>query len=128
MQNEKSHHVGFEIRLAISVASSGHWSSTVTRLIEAGCSVDEKDEEDHTPLYPAALRGHVLVVDNCSIEEHRLICRGGYCSTALQAASYSGDEAVVQLLLKEGADVETQGGYYGNALQAASLGGQSCSY
>ncbi|CUS15226.1 unnamed protein product, partial [Tuber aestivum] len=39
------------------------------------------------------------------------------------AASYQGNESVVQLLVKCGADVNAQGGYYGNALQAAAYQG-----
>ena len=42
---------------------------------------------------------------------------------ALQAASYNGDEKLVELLLDKGADVNAQGGDYGNALYAASVGG-----
>ncbi|RMZ76840.1 hypothetical protein DV738_g4654, partial [Chaetothyriales sp. CBS 135597] len=42
---------------------------------------------------------------------------------ALQAASTYGHEAVVQLLLKSGADVNAQGGPYSNALLAAIDGG-----
>jgi hypothetical protein len=42
---------------------------------------------------------------------------------ALQAASASGDNAVVSLLLEKGADVNAQGGYYSNALYAASSKG-----
>ena len=46
----------------------------------------------------------------------------GEYGNALQAASVSGHEKVVQMLLDQGADVNAQGGEYGNALQAASFG------
>ncbi|SLM38546.1 vegetative incompatibility protein het-e-1 [Lasallia pustulata] len=39
---------------------------------------------------------------------------------ALQAASLTDHDQVVQMLLDKGADVNAQGGMYGNALQAAS--------
>jgi ankyrin repeat protein len=39
---------------------------------------------------------------------------------ALLAASAKGHEAIVQMLLNKGADVNAEGGYYGNALRAAS--------
>ena len=42
---------------------------------------------------------------------------------ALQAASSSGHENIVRLLLEKGADVNLQGGFYGSALQAASFHG-----
>ncbi|KAB5572198.1 hypothetical protein GE09DRAFT_1098657 [Coniochaeta sp. 2T2.1] len=45
---------------------------------------------------------------------------GGIYGTALQTASYRGDEAVVRLLLNKGANVNAKGGSYGTALQAAS--------
>jgi hypothetical protein len=49
--------------------------------------------------------------------------QGGLYGNALQAASYGGDEKVVQMLLDAGGEVNTQGGRFGNALQAASVGG-----
>jgi ankyrin repeat protein len=41
----------------------------------------------------------------------------------LDETSERGQDKIVELLLRKGADVNTQGGYYGNALQAASAGG-----
>lgn len=49
--------------------------------------------------------------------------KGGRYGTALQGASFESHEAVVRLLLEEGADVDTQGGDYGSALQAAAAAG-----
>ena len=46
---------------------------------------------------------------------------GVWNGAALQAASWTGQEDMVQLLLDRGAAVEAEGGYYGTALQAASL-------
>ncbi|KAF7511461.1 hypothetical protein GJ744_004650 [Endocarpon pusillum] len=43
--------------------------------------------------------------------------------TALLKAAERGRDAVVQLLLDKGTEVNAQGGYYGNALQAASAKG-----
>jgi ankyrin repeat protein len=47
--------------------------------------------------------------------------RTGSHGFAITAAAYTGHEAVVRLLLDEGADVNVQGRYFGTALQAASL-------
>ena len=60
-------------------------------------------------LYYASLFGFVEACEN--------ILKG------LEAASFAGHEAVVRLLLDEGAEVNAQGGHYGNALEAASFGG-----
>jgi ankyrin repeat protein len=49
--------------------------------------------------------------------------QGGEYGNALQAAAYSGNEAVVRLLVASRADVNAQGGRYGNALQAAASSG-----
>ena len=44
-------------------------------------------------------------------------------ATRFQAASITGSNKIVELLLAKGADITAQGGYYGNALQAASAEG-----
>ncbi|CUS10748.1 unnamed protein product, partial [Tuber aestivum] len=49
--------------------------------------------------------------------------RGGRFGNALQAATYQGNQSVMQLLLERGAEVNAQGGKYGNALQAAAYHG-----
>lgn len=56
--------------------------------------------------------------------------QGGTCGNALQAASLSGPQVIVELLLETGAEIDAQGGGigktiqrggYGNAPQAASF-------
>ena len=49
--------------------------------------------------------------------------RADTTATRCRRLQYGGHEAVVELLLEKGADVDAQGGYYGNALQAAADGG-----
>ena len=51
--------------------------------------------------------------------------KGGEYGSALQAASFRGDKAIVKLLLENGAEVNAKGGEYGNALQAAAASYQS---
>ncbi|KAJ7706669.1 ankyrin repeat-containing domain protein, partial [Mycena rosella] len=51
------------------------------------------------------------------------IVEGWLGSPALQEASTWGNEAVVRLLIPNGADVNLQGGRYGTALRAASAHG-----
>ena len=50
------------------------------------------------------------------------VCGGTY-GNALQAAAYSGFEAIARLLLEKGVDPDVQGGPFGNALQATALRG-----
>lgn len=49
--------------------------------------------------------------------------RGGAYRNALQAASASGHDAVIQLLLDRGAEVNTLGEIFGGAVQVASYNG-----
>ena len=49
--------------------------------------------------------------------------KGGEYGNALQAASFKGNEAIVKLLLENGAEVNAKGGKYENALQAALFSG-----
>ena len=76
------------------------------------------------PLYHACFIGVlrltelVLEAANASvIDEISTKSKYGF---ALQVAAFHGREAIVQLLLDKGADVNAQGGRFGNALQAAS--------
>jgi len=48
----------------------------------------------------------------------------GYHGTALNVAALSGQEAIFQLLLDRGADVNFTGGHFGTALQAAAFTGR----
>ncbi|KFY39482.1 hypothetical protein V494_03965 [Pseudogymnoascus sp. VKM F-4513 (FW-928)] len=75
------------------------------------------------PLYYASLGG--LANTACQIvqEGANVNAQGGEYGNALQAASSSGHDRIVELLLIKGADVNAQGGYHSNALQAASYSG-----
>jgi ankyrin repeat protein len=69
------------------------------------------------------LRCSQQLIDECGADVNALpIDRGGN-GTALQAASYAGHEAVVQLLLEKGADVNAPNYTLGTALQLASSKG-----
>ena len=88
----------------------------------------ESSEIAH-PLYYASLLGldrivhHLLDVDpDDRVGKENLInAHGGCFGSALQAASWKGNEKIVQLLLNAGANVNAQGSRFGNALQAASV-------
>ena len=80
-------------------------------LIEKGANVNNGD-----PLYSAAHNNRQAIV--------RLLLENGAnadsSAHALMAAAESGNATTVQLLIDEGADVNTQGIIYGSALQAAA--------
>jgi ankyrin repeat protein len=74
-----------------------------------------------TPLYHTSFLDllaptQLLLIAGADVNEE---CHGSY-SSALQAASAIGREAIVGLLLDAGADVDIYGGYCGTTLQAAS--------
>ncbi|KAK2469654.1 hypothetical protein H9L39_18469 [Fusarium oxysporum f. sp. albedinis] len=74
-------------------------------------------------LYYACLGGLSWAAIDLTTEGADVNAQGGWFGNALQAASFSGNREVVQLLLDKGADINAQGGEYGNALYAASLHG-----
>ena len=63
--------------------------------------------------------GWFLENSNCLVDRRWAVRYG----TVMQAASSGGHNEVVQMLLKQGCDVNAQSGRYGNALQAAALEG-----
>ena len=71
-------------------------------------------------LYYSSLAG-IKEVSDCLLQKgENANAKGGCFGNALQAASYSSNEAIVKLLLVNGAEVNADGGQFGNALQAAS--------
>ncbi|KAF8196082.1 hypothetical protein BJ912DRAFT_847098, partial [Pholiota molesta] len=74
------------------------------------------------PLYYASLAGLQQLCLHL-LEKEGVNAQGGVYGNALQAASYQGHKAIVNALLKKGADPNVQGGEYSNALYAASYRG-----
>jgi len=109
---------------ALHIAAATGSLPAVTRLIEAGCSLEEEDESGRTPLHIAALEGHLSIFEQLLEIRDEASTPSSYYDHVLQAASYGGQVEIVQLLLKKGVDVNVQGGFYGTALQAASRKGQ----
>ena len=73
-----------------------------------------------SPLYYSSLAGMEEVSD-CLLQKENANVKGGRFGDPLQAASCMGNEAIVKLLLENGADVNAEGGEFRNALQAASM-------
>ena len=86
---------------------------------------DPQNASEHLPpLYYTCKAGLIKVtlslLNNGSDVNTRMKENYGH---VLQVVSSEGHEAIAQLLIKNGADVNAQGGFYGNALQAASFCG-----
>jgi ankyrin repeat protein len=108
---------------ALQLASSAGLVKAVSRLLDTGCDIDERDREGRTPLYHACLHAHIEIVHTLLGVGADVNVHGGYFGNAFQAASASGYTQTVKLLLENNADVNVQGGHFGNALQAASARG-----
>ncbi|KAJ4247811.1 hypothetical protein NW762_013020 [Fusarium torreyae] len=74
-------------------------------------------------VYHACLGGLTEVVKSLTVDTDDMNMQGGRFGNALQAASFRGHLAIVQLLLDSGVNVNQQGGYFDNALQAAASRG-----
>jgi hypothetical protein len=100
----------------------------------------ESIREVPSPVYYASLLGFDLILSKLLCENlpdgsfsalsplgisDLVNAKGGEFGNALQAASYGGYSATVELLMSKGAHINVQGGGYGNALQAASYRGHS---
>ncbi|RMZ81060.1 hypothetical protein DV738_g2376, partial [Chaetothyriales sp. CBS 135597] len=85
---------------------------------------EETVEDQASATYYASLLGldgvlrHILSISVVDVN-----AQGGWFCTPLYAASFCGNEKVVQILLDNGADVNAQGGHFGYALQAAAVEG-----
>ncbi|KXH64748.1 hypothetical protein CNYM01_02062 [Colletotrichum nymphaeae SA-01] len=107
-------------------AKQGH-ESVVKLLMENGANVDPADRLFRTPLFLAVMHGReatvrILLEYNADVD-----MRGGKrCSTPLHEASKAGHkvaEAIVKLLIENGADVESRCDDGDTALHAASEAG-----
>ncbi|KAJ5633371.1 hypothetical protein N7490_009710 [Penicillium lividum] len=102
-------------------AKAGH-TKTGKILQERGANREAKNNDGATPLMEAAKYGHLGFVRWLLNEGVEIETGGG---AALQKASLKGHNAIVEILLGAGANVNAQSGEYGNALQAAALGGSA---
>ena len=101
----------------------------VKRLIARGADVNAEDGQGHTPLYVIADAGggnvdvaEVLIAHGADLEKR---CTRRYCrpETALHRAAENGQLGLVQLLIREGADVNAEGDHQGTPLHLAAEAG-----
>jgi ankyrin repeat protein len=104
---------------ALLLAIRNQNCAIVKVLVQAGADVNFHDGYFRIALQAASWVSPLAVRGVWLGANHYIIHFGN----ALQAASWSGNEEVVTLLLEKGANVNAKGGFYGNALQAASWTG-----
>jgi hypothetical protein len=92
-----------------------------------GAVFKRKMETVPNPVYYVSLSGLTEIVRLLILESKGadINAQGGEFGHALQAASFGGHLAIIELLLSKGADINAQGGRFGHALQAASFRGYS---
>jgi ankyrin repeat protein len=107
--------------------------------VEAGhlSIVDHLLDRGANPYTDHVIWGMPLVAavrqDNIELVEHMLLhgvatdpkykYKAGYCTSALQRASYDENLPMMKLLIHYGADVNAEAGYFGRALEAAAVTG-----
>lgn len=90
---------------ALHLAASAGLTSAFSRLIEAGCDINEKDSNNSTSLYYASLGGDVDTAQVLIDMHANINAQGGHFGNALQAASFGGHEQIVKMLLDKDAEV-----------------------
>ena len=105
---------------ALQAASREGHEAVVRVLLEKGADVNAQGGDYGHALQVASREGNEAVVRVLLEKGADVNALGGYYGNALQAASRKGHEAVVRVLLEKGANVNAPGGHYGNALRAAS--------
>jgi ankyrin repeat protein len=82
------------------------------------------EEPKMNVIHPAAFNGHDDIICRLFTGDKSTVNHSDSIGMdVLKWASLRGHYETVQILLENGADVNTQGGFYGNDLQAASEGG-----
>ena len=94
--------------LQIAICNSRDLSSVVKTLIEAGCDVNEQDEDGAKPLIEAAYKGHDQVVHELIRAGASVTAKNNKQQTALHIATWEGHFSVVKTLIEAGADVSEQ--------------------
>ena len=95
---------GLAARTLLHSAVIGNQAAAIALLVNAGASVDVQDEEQNTPLFLAAKRGHAAAI-KALVKAGAYAWRKGYGGqvTPLQIAANSGhDQAVFELVVALG--------------------------
>ena len=106
-------------KFALPIAASSGNLEAVKYLVEQGCEIDQKLDENATALYYASSGNHIATTEFLLDKGADINAIGGTFGTALQAAVGYGSQGTLSLLLNRGADTNVKAGIYGNALQTS---------
>lgn len=96
-------------------SENGHTAAVVT-LIRAGADIYARDQASKTPQHPAAQNGHENIVRTLVKEERRSFKNQ---TTFLHMAAIDDDSVLAEILLRNGASVDTRDGQKKTALHHA---------
>lgn len=107
------------------IASNNGFTEIAVYLIDAGADVNAKSRQGITPLIAAAMNGHADMVALLATKITNLdqLSEMQYQSNALHLAARDGHTAVIEVLLKAGADVNALEGTDSTALMYAAYNG-----
>ena len=106
-------------RNALDGASVHGHERIVKTLLDQGATVNAQSTpcDSRFNVAPVAIdRARIQLIHNCGM----VTSVPTFYGSGLQAASFKGQEMIVQMLLKQGADVNARGGMYSNSLQVCS--------
>lgn len=93
-------------------------------LIENGADIELPNEDGHTALYSACIRGQIETCRHL-IDKAELNSKNNDGWTPFHVASYLGHVAIVELLIEKGANIEILNNDGGNALLIAAAHGKT---
>jgi ankyrin repeat protein len=96
------HNVRYRESSALLWGSKHRQEGTVRKTLKAGADVDVSDNEDRTPLFIAAGKGHDEMVELLLSEGANIDAQNGHSGNALYVASANCHSQVVKVLLGGG--------------------------
>ena len=106
----------------LHAAAQGNQQKVAEVIVAAGASIDIRGDEDATPLYHAADRGHVVIAQWLMDKGANLDARiRNYTATHLHRAAWQGHRDLAELLIDRGATVAMES-EFGTALDYARRG------
>ena len=103
-------------------SAKGHLSD-VTRFVQEGNDINDKDNYGDTPLHYASRYGHLSIVQYLISKGANINAKNNINNTLLRNASMYGHLPIVQYLISNGADINDKNKYGSTLLHIASQNG-----